>query len=207
MDFDEEELLVTIRKLPPVYQGALACASAQRLLPEFEKYFAQQVLNGLVDKGNKIAQSMEEAWGKVILGVGSEDDLRQSADECLTLLPDEDDRLIVDYPYAEDAVASLVYAMRALLGDGAENAMWSIRRAYEAVDSFVIHNILEGDDIDEAEVLAHPLVQAELLRQHVDLSELQECYNRQGSLAVVGTRLKDRAISNSRRIFQSEEAI
>ena len=65
--------------------------------------------------------------------------------------------------FAENAVASVAFAIRA-----------RITGAYESLDHYVTNrlNPIIIEPNVEARILAHPLVQAELERQQVDLSQL-----------------------------------
>jgi len=94
---------------------------------------------------------------------------------CEDLHPREEDRpWVPEKDYAEDAVAAAAYALRCRENGSSQEAAWASRRAYEALDSYVI----ERNDPDlqtdqgETQVLTDPLVQAELARQHRDLDEL-----------------------------------
>jgi hypothetical protein len=94
----------------------------------------------------------------------------------MSLLPNDEPEGLEQQAYANDAVASVAYAIRARLTGDCQEAMWAARRAYEALDHYVIARsnpiIVEPDAEDR--ITAHPLVQAELRRQRADLSQLQE---------------------------------
>jgi len=94
----------------------------------------------------------------------------------MSLLPKDEVEGLGQHTYANDAVASVAYAIRARLTGECQEAMWAARRAYEALDHYVIARfnptIVEPDA--ENQVTAHPLVQTELRRQRADLSQLQE---------------------------------
>jgi hypothetical protein len=94
----------------------------------------------------------------------------------MSLLPEDEVESLEQQACANDAVASVAYAIRARLTGDCQEAMWAARRAYEALDHYVIARfnpiIVEPDA--ENRIAAHPLVQAELRRQRADLSQLQE---------------------------------
>src|SRR5262245_49626325 len=105
----------------------------------------------------------------------SDGDLDCYIDTC-TQLMDE----VVDAPWieqqaaAEDATAALAYALRCRKTGKAQEAAWAARRAYDALDDYVINR--EGIDTNapdgDIRVLAHPLIQAEFERQNRDFEEL-----------------------------------
>ena len=93
----------------------------------------------------------------------------------MKLIPQEEEGpWIPEQADAEDAGAAVAYALRCRQNGRGQEAAWSARRAYEALDRYVINR----EDIDvnvpgaETQVLAHPLVQAELTRQLRDLQDL-----------------------------------
>jgi len=103
---------------------------------------------------------------------------------------------------AEDAVASIIYALRTRLSGSSQEALWAARRAYESLDQHVmsrLNKVVVTPDI-ERRVLADPLIQAELERQQRDLSDLVESSN-QADLARRIVRLRDRAKRDAERFM------
>jgi hypothetical protein len=93
----------------------------------------------------------------------------------MCLIPSEDEGVwIQEQAAAEDAGAAVAYALRCRQNGRSQEAAWSARRSYEALDHYVATQ--ENIDMDipgaEARVLAHPLVQAELAHQRRDLDDL-----------------------------------
>ena len=119
-------------------------------------------------------------------------------------MPSEEDEPSDEQPYAEDAVVALVYALEARVTQGSQEAAWSARRAYEALDRFVMY-----DDsgvivmANEQRLLEHPLVQAELARQKRDLDELRAVGDQDAR--DVAARLRDRAKEDARFVFGANE--
>lgn len=117
--------------------------------------------------------------------------VRAALDEAERLVPSEDDGWDEPtQPYAEDAAAALVYAIRARLTGHAQEGAWAGRRAYEAVDHYV-RNVMQVED--ETTILSHPVVQAELSRQRRDLLEL--------------ARLEDEGVRVLRRSAEAEASL
>jgi hypothetical protein len=97
--------------------------------------------------------------------------------------------------YAQDAAASVAYAIGARLTDDPQEAAWAARRAFEAVDYFVMSQIdsttIMGEHLRFA--LSQPIVQAELRRQQADLQDLQLASAEKSLWASVISKLRDRA--------------
>ena len=131
-----------------------------------------------------------------------EPELQANLDRCMALIPDEDDGpWIPEQAAGEDAGAAVAYALRCRQNGRGQEAAWSARRAYEALDHYVINH----EDIDvnlpgaEEEVLAHPVVQSELARQLRDLEDL----SLMGPDAAL--RLRDRAAAEAASFFGPAE--
>ena len=148
---------------------------------------------------------LTQLWDDLAGNRMSEGSIQMSIDECMVLLPGEHEgRWVPEQDYADDAVAAAAYAFECRLKAGAQEAAWSGRRAYEALDRYV--SITENIDWSgrrderaraEAKILAHPLVQAELARQSRDLKELTHA-------EAVGLQ---RIIQQIRRRARSESSI
>ena len=117
-------------------------------------------------------------------------------ERCMASIPgDEQDTKKEPAAYAQDAAASVAYTIRARLEDDPQEAAWAARRAYEAVDYFIVSQI-DSTTVtpeDKRFVLSHPLVQAELRRQQADLEELQSVSAEKSLWASVTSKLRDRA--------------
>jgi hypothetical protein len=88
----------------------------------------------------------------------------------MALIPQEDEGpWINEQAYAEDAASAVTYALRARNTGESQDAAYAARVAYEALDHHVTNRLGIEDDEN---VLAHPVVQTELARQHRDLNEL-----------------------------------
>jgi Protein of unknown function (DUF416) len=117
-----------------------------------------------------------------------------AVDACTALVPREDEApWVEEQAAAEDGAAAVAYALRCRQSGEAKESAWAGRRAYEALDHFVINQ--EGIDTNppgaEQRVLSHPLVQAELARQRRDLDELLAIGD--ADVREVAARLRDRA--------------
>jgi hypothetical protein len=95
-------------------------------------------------------------------------ELRAWLDACMALLPEEDQGILDEHAVAQ--------TIRAFLTSDAQEAAAAAGVAYSALDERVTE-VLGIESIgknEEAQILAHPLVQAEFERQQVDLLQLQK---------------------------------
>lgn len=75
-------------------------------------------------------------------------------------------------PIAEDAIATLSYAISCLATGNPQDAAWAAQRAFEAADQLAIFG-LAGDNKNlppEEALLSHPIVQTERERQERDMA-------------------------------------
>jgi uncharacterized protein YjaG (DUF416 family) len=171
LSFDEKALLAHLRRLPNPLCVAFAAACAQRQLPNHASF------SKVTGTGNPdlLAKALTRIWKDIEGNSATHVELREKLNSCMSLLPKDEAEGLEQQAYANDAVASVAYAIRARLTGNCQEAMWAARRAYEALDHYVITRfnpmIVEPDA--ENQVAAHPLVQAELRRQRADLSQLQ----------------------------------
>lgn len=200
LGFNEQSLVGELERLPSPFRVVFAAASAERLLPAYISFSRQ---TGRADP-TALATILERLW---LDAQGNRMDTRQvqeDVDLTMSLIPQEDTiSWVSEQALAEDAAAAVAYALRCRLNGQAQEAVWAARRAYEALDHFVIAR--EGIDTSkagaEAQVLSHPLVQAELLRQQRDLGELLAAD--QQDLVRVALRAHQRAKAESETVFRA----
>jgi uncharacterized protein YjaG (DUF416 family) len=170
--FDERGLLAQLRRLPNQLRVAFAAACAERQLPN---YISFSKVTG-TGNPNLLTRILFRIWEDIEGSSASDYDLHKELNSCMSLLPNDEADSPEQQAYANDAVASVAYTIRARLTDDCREALWAARRAYEALDRYVIAQlnpiIVEPDA--ENRIVAHPLIQAELRRQRADLSELQQ---------------------------------
>jgi uncharacterized protein YjaG (DUF416 family) len=197
LHYDEPRLVSEISRLTNQFRTAFAAASAERLLPAYVRYSEQR---GRGD-ANELASILEQLWGDLGSGTVSAD-IDAPIANCMALTPREADGPWIDsQAAAEDAGAALAYALRSWKTGDSQEAAWAARRAYEALDDFVINRL--GIDVNNPgardRVRQHPLVQAELARQQRDLAELRDASGQ--PTASVVSRLRDRAREEARLVF------
>jgi uncharacterized protein YjaG (DUF416 family) len=206
LKFNETQLVRHVERLSPRLRVAFAAASAERLLPAYV-HFAQQT--GRADAA-VLAELLDRLWQDLQGDRMSAQEVQDRLNRCMALIPDEDedeDQSSEEYvaameAQADHAASALAYAYRCRQNEAAQEAAWAARRAYEAVDHWVINR----DDIDiskrgaEQRVLSHPLVQAELARQRRDLEELLAIRD-EGAVANALAQLRSRAQAEASSVF------
>lgn len=174
--FDEKQLVAQLEQLPVAQRVAFAAAAA-----------ARQVAN--VGRAPEHAASMGELFREALDAVwqaATSPDSRSSADwnglkAALTEHMTDDSRdnfpvWTVWHALCDDALGSLVYAIRTIETGKAQEAAWSGRRAYAAADQAAIRLLEVQTGLPETEqaLLAHPVVQRELQRQVEDLASISD---------------------------------
>jgi len=187
LPFDEIELSRKIEQLPAQVRAAFAAACTERMLPAYARFSAK------TNRGDPriLEQILTRLWKDLAGEPMSDGDLEAQIETCMELIPREDDGpWVIEQAAAEDATAALAYALRCRRSGLAKEAAWAARRAYEALDDYAINHANIDTNIAgaEAQVLAHPLVQAELARQERDLDEL-----RRGAVAINQLRERSKA--------------
>jgi uncharacterized protein YjaG (DUF416 family) len=197
--FSEQLLVKELERLPSPFRVVFAAASAERLVPAYTS-FSRRTGRG---DATTLAAVLERLWLDV---QGNRMDARQVQENVvmsLCLIPQEDSGpWVSEQAWAEDAAAAVAYALRCRQNGQSQEAAWAARRAYEALDHFAIDQV--GIDMNRAEaeeqVLSHPLVQAELLRQRRDLDELLAA--NQQDVIRVAQRMRERAQAESAIVFK-----
>ena len=163
--FDETSLIEELAMMPNDARVAFAAAAATRQLAGYERFSRDCQLRPLV----------MELWSAIKQSAVDDAAWSSRLDEVMGLLPEESSDWSTGHALAEDALSSLVYAIRCLLKPEPQEAAWAARRAYEAADQAAIRlsGLQPGIPTSEAAILAHELVQRELSRQRIDLRLLR----------------------------------
>lgn len=187
LPYDEKEIVKKLERISVPARASFAAACGQRQMHGYLSFFAH---TGRGDP-EELAQILERIWRRIGGDQKVEPELQVDLERCMALIPKEDDGPWVDeQALAEDAASAVAYALRTLATGEAQEAAWAARRAYEALDYYVINRVGFRDD---QIVLAHPVVQAELMRQQRDLDELLEAVtDEQRTMAATGN-LRTRA--------------
>jgi len=168
--YDEADRLQHVEGLSSRGRVVFALLCAARLLPQYRR-FHESTQRG---DPRAVEALAERLWQHVMGRQVSQEDLERAVDQCMDLIPTEDDGWDEQtQPYAEDAAAALAYAFRAAQAGNSQEAVWASRRAYEAMDHFAGRETGNAS-YDEKARIQHPAVQTELSRQLRDIAELRE---------------------------------
>lgn len=197
--FDERELLAQLKQLPNQSRVAFAAACAERQLPNYANF---SKVTGPGDP-SLLARILNRIWEDIEGNSATDDELQKKLTLCMALLPNDEAEGSEQRAYANDAVASVAYTIRARLTGNCQEALWAARRAYEALDHYIIARfnpiIVERDA--EIPIVAHPLVQTELRRQRADLSQLQEAAGDQAKERQIVVNLRNRSQTEAALFF------
>jgi uncharacterized protein YjaG (DUF416 family) len=197
--FDEQLLVKALERLPAPFRVVFAAACAERLLPAYTRFSR---LTGRGDVAT-LKGLLECLWLDVQGERMHASQVQRNIDVSMSLIPQEDSApWVAGQVLAEDAAAAVTYALRCRQNAQAQEAAWAARRAYELLD----HSVIDQEDIDtnrvgaEERVLAHQLIQAELLRQRRDLDELLLADLQ--DVADVAQRMRQRAHTECETVFK-----
>ena len=172
LTFDENELVTELIRLPTMLRVVFAAACAERQMPAYRLFHAQ---TGQGDP-KALQLALDDIWEHPSAAESSTYG-EERLEELMALIPQEEGFVGVwtqNATNAQNAAMSVIYALRTRITGEAQEAAWSARVAYEALDNFVINteHIDSSKPGGEQLVLSHRLIQAELGRQRRDLSKL-----------------------------------
>jgi len=197
--FDKTVLDKRLSALPNAARVAFAACCAERLMPTFLRY--AQVAAFPDEKVQLFTSGLERIWKSLSGDDPGRDELEETERACCAAIPNENDVWEKAEPYAEDAAAVIIFALRARITERAENAVFAAQRLYEAVDNFVLRQKATSivSKADEMDILSSNCVQSELLRQERDLSFIEEKADSFGEIEV--QFLRTLAKSDSGTVF------
>lgn len=170
--YDKQGLLAELAALPPAARLAYATAAATRLMPACER-FASILAPHTQGRAREIAA---ELWQCILADDPGQQPWPDVLREVMVMIPGEEVEGGLLTQMAEDALASLAYAIRCLLVDEPSQAESAVGREYDATDQAAIRltGVVPNSPKKEARLLAHPLIQRALARQHQDLILLRK---------------------------------
>ncbi len=188
--FDEQALIEHLRPLTPALRVAFAAACAERQLPAYWAFHAR------TQRGDPqaLADILDRLWRDLAGDQMSSSQIAAALQRCMALIPREDEGpWVAEQAYAEDAAAAVAYALRARSNGDEREAAWAARRAYDALNHFVINRLglSPGTPDGEEQIAINPLVQDELRRQERDLGEMKRAGSAEPVLSLVAeTRVR-----------------
>ena len=133
LDFDEPELVARLSRLPSKLRVVFAALCAERQLPNYIRFSER---SGLGDP-KVLREALESIWQDVQGQPLTKAQLETMIERCMALVPTGEEDTKEETAYAEDAAASIVYAIEARLTDDPQEAAWAAQCAYESVDYFL----------------------------------------------------------------------
>jgi uncharacterized protein YjaG (DUF416 family) len=193
LDFDRGSLLERLGAMSRSKRSLFAACCAERLFPFLEEY--SQAAKADV---SAFRNGLDLVWSAPFKDSVKVE--KQFVDALFAAIPDEDMAADANVPYALEAGAAIVYALRTQSDNDPQDAAWAAESSYNVVDSIAQDQLHTDFSIAgaEGEVLQHAAVQNELSRQLNDLSTLERTTEKQLSDAAL--ILKKRAkIASIRR--------
>lgn len=186
--YDRDELTVRLARLPTRLRAAFAAACAERQIQNYERFLPNQV-----SEANILKLTLQKVWEDAEGNAVNPSELASLRDRCQSIIDDNDLDNTAPLPF--DAAASVHCAVSARLTDDPDEAVWAAERANAAADGALIDKLnLSTIDRELDELInAHPVVQAELRRQQLDLQDLEAADSDDSVIATVVAKLRDRA--------------
>jgi hypothetical protein len=171
-DYDQARVLDALKALPPRERQAFAAAAATRMVPACERFAAEQSKR----TEGRVRQIAAELWQSIEANDEGQGNWVAVLAEVMAMIPGEEAEGGLVTQLAEDGFACLAYAIRCLLTDEAQEAARAAGREYDACDqaAIALTGIVPKSAKQEAKILAHPLVQRGLGRQHEDMTLLRQ---------------------------------
>ncbi len=170
--YDKQGLLAALAAFPPAARLAYAAAAATRLMPACER-FAAALAPSTQGRAREI---VAELWQCILADDPGAQPWPDILDEVIGMIPGKEVQGGQLTLMAEEGLAALAYAIRCLLVDDPRQAEAAAGREYDAVDqaAIALTGIRPTTPKKEARLLAHPLIQRALGRQHQDLALLRQ---------------------------------
>jgi uncharacterized protein YjaG (DUF416 family) len=171
--YDEDKLREALSRLSDAKVLAFATSAATRQRRNYESFVSATGL-GKALQYDEILRQLWAASAAPLTNSGWPailDEIMASLDEAL----EQTEKHWLHAALADDALASLAYAVGYLLARDPQEAVWSSRRAYEIADQVAIakQSLALGSAESEQALLNDVIVQRELGRQARDLIILQ----------------------------------
>lgn len=152
----EDRLRESLKAINVEQRVSFSAACAQQLFPLYELFVSSTGQGDLTTLG----QSLDIAWSLDESSAVARRDVEEAQRSAESLVPhDDDDDWTLLRPLAQNAAASVAYALRTWLHDDPQEAVWSARQLYEAADYLVqrggtFHTYFDGTDVEASIGLA-----------------------------------------------------
>lgn len=129
--YDEDELAGKLSVLRSPARALFACACAERLMAAY-RWFCIDAGSGSYGLFRK---ALDAAWTTAGGGTAELDSLRKKV--IGVVLPTDNPRISLGFDIAQNAIASVCYAMEVCLTGDVQASVWAARQLYDAADSLV----------------------------------------------------------------------
>jgi uncharacterized protein YjaG (DUF416 family) len=191
--YNEYEAVRALAALTEKSRIAFSAACAERLLPSYQEFCQSSSRDDRV-----LPAILESIWNHLLGDELEAEQIRTTLTRCMALAPRQgNEPWRPEHSRADDAVSAATHTLLTIECGEAKEATWASRRAYEAVCHHVMHRL--GIE-DREQVLNHPVVQAELVRQRRDIDDLRQATQISNNLII---QLRDRARADASIFFTS----
>ena len=118
---DEEQLRGLLEDLQLPYRTAFAAACAERQFPNYLRFATR------TGRGDPVVlrAALKALWSDLAGQHLSNHELQRDLDRCMALMPERYGERAKDWPYADDVLASVAFALRARLTGDPQEAIWA----------------------------------------------------------------------------------
>ncbi len=199
LTFDRKQVMDQIEPLPKRLRVAFAAACTQRQLLN---YIRASAANPIGDPG-AVPRILRELWDSAERNTFELEKIQVDLAICEELIADYYNGKFKGFGFAEDALASLAYALDTALSRGSQETMWAAERACNALFAYIVKrfDLDAGTPSALSHINSFPIKQAELSRQQADLAELHAAAKKPGTETAVIARIKHRAEHDAASFF------
>lgn len=150
--YDEGRLKAVLASWPRTRRVAFSCAVAERLMATYEWFTT------VADQGDAgaLRSALNLAWSVASSEPAALSDIETARELAESLVPnDQDDNWMLLSPLAQNAAASVAYALRSSLVDDPQEAVWAARQLHEAADYLV--QLIAPEQTYEDDVSSSPM--------------------------------------------------
>lgn len=169
--FNAQKLEHRLVKLDKQHQLAFGAACCERLFPN---YVAFEKDVGW-DKSSLVRKALDTAWSQIISKSLTEHELRAITSNCEACAPSSDDFTSIYVTAAQDACFAVCSLLDYLLDEDVIQIVAAATFSTDSVDLYIqeIEHLAPNDALLEQKILAHNMMQRELLQQEQDLLFLE----------------------------------
>jgi uncharacterized protein YjaG (DUF416 family) len=192
--FSENEVLQALSTISIKGQRAFGALCCERLFPNYVAFQSEAQWG----RPELLRQALDTVWLDLSGQVISLDEVRRLVEECEFVAPHSDDFDYLRVTSAQDACFAICSLLEHVLNPEPEMIVRIATYATDSVDLFVqeIENMKPNAPNLEEMILAHPLMQQELVRQAHDLEAVRQALAGEDSLPSLDALRRNDEIGN-----------